>query len=391
MAVQLSEKQQAEGWRVVKFGDICQEVKATSKNPEADGLEHYIGLEHLDSGSLRIKRRGSIAEDNPSFTKKFSPGHLLFGKRRCYLKKAAVADFEGICSGDIIIMAPKGEIIMRELLPFIVQSDAFWNWAEQTSSGSLSPRTKFKNLAEWELPLPPVERQRELLKILTMAENSVVSADGARESGYFLKRKLLHETFSKHSPDWTKHRLGALFDVQLGKMLSPKAREGKNLKPYLRNVNIQWNRIDVDDMLTMNFNEKECVKFSLKQGDILVCEGGEIGRSAIWQNQLEECYYQKALHRLRPLEEGQILPDYMLLYMEYKFLITNDFLAERTATTIAHLPRVRLLKLPVLVPPLNQQKQIISLFFELQQQQDLITAQITNIRNLQNQLQHTWH
>src|SRR5438105_3682886 len=102
MAIELSEKQIKDGWQIVKFGEIAKEVKSTTKDPFKEGLELYVGLEHLDPQSLRIARKGIIAEDNPSFTRRFSTGQILFGKRRCYQKKAAVADFEGICSGDII-------------------------------------------------------------------------------------------------------------------------------------------------------------------------------------------------------------------------------------------------------------------------------------------------
>lgn len=86
--------------QTIKFGDICREVKITTKDPIADGYDRYIGLEHLDSGSLKIKRWGMIAEDNPSFSRIFKKGHILIGKRRPYLRKAAIAEFDGICSGD---------------------------------------------------------------------------------------------------------------------------------------------------------------------------------------------------------------------------------------------------------------------------------------------------
>ncbi len=170
MAIELSEKQLKNGWQVVKFGEIAKEVKSTTKDPAKDGLEFYVGLEHLDPQSLRIARKGIIAEDNPSFTRRFSAGQILFGKRRCYQKKAAVADFEGICSGDIIVMDAIPKKIIPGLLPFIIQSDAFFDWAEKTSSGSLSPRTKWKSLAEFEFPLPPIKRQKEILEVLEKLE-----------------------------------------------------------------------------------------------------------------------------------------------------------------------------------------------------------------------------
>lgn len=156
--------------QTVKFGDICREVKLTSKDPLADGYDKYIGLEHLDSGSLKIKRWGNIAEDNPSFTRVFNKGHILFGKRRSYLKKAAIAEFDGICSGDIIVMEPKGDLMLPKLLPFIVQSESFWDWAIKTSSGSLSPRTKFLALCDFKFSLPDLSEQSIALEILVKAQ-----------------------------------------------------------------------------------------------------------------------------------------------------------------------------------------------------------------------------
>jgi type I restriction enzyme S subunit len=104
MAVKLTKKQIKNGWQIVKFGEIAREVKLTTKTPVEDGLEFYIGLEHLDTQSLRITKKGNIAEDNPSFTRHFTTSQILFGKCQAYQKKAAVAYFDGICSDDIIVM-----------------------------------------------------------------------------------------------------------------------------------------------------------------------------------------------------------------------------------------------------------------------------------------------
>lgn len=303
---QLTKKQLTEGCRVVKFGDICQEVKATSKDPEADDLEHYIGLEHLDSGSLRIKRRGSIAEDSPSFTKKFSPGHLLFGKRRCYLKKAAVADFEGICSGDIIIMAPKGDDIVPELLPFIVQSDAFWNWAELTSSGSLSPRTKFKSLAEWEFPLPPVERQKELLKLFQETLTATVQSENLTASIKKLFNATLLENF-KPRPHWTTHKLNEIAEIKGGRQRNPDKHSGEHTTPYLRPANIKRGEWRWDDILSMDFTPTEKEIYTLRTGDSLLVEGGEsedVGDAAYWSKGEPSGYcFQNTMIRVRPNDE----------------------------------------------------------------------------------------
>ncbi len=190
MAIELSEKQIKSGWQIIKFGEIAKEMKSTIKDPAKDGLEFYIGLEHLDSQSLRIARKGIIAEDNPSFTRRFSAGQILFGKRRCYQKKAAVANFEGICSSDIIVMDMIPKKIIPGLLPFIIQSDAFFDWAEKTSSGSLSPRTKWKSLVEFEFPLPPIKRQKEILEVLEKLEEGISRSESAFDSAKILRKAI---------------------------------------------------------------------------------------------------------------------------------------------------------------------------------------------------------
>lgn len=166
--------------RTVKFGEICREVKVSTKNPLADGYDRYIGLEHLDSGSLKIKRWGIIVEDNPSFTRVFKKGQILFGRRRAYLKKAAIAEFDGICSSDIIVMEPQSEESINKLLPFIIQSDKFWAWAVKNSAGGLSPRTKFKPLAEYTVSIP--DKVDSAYTLLSKSEATLSALSDLRKS-----------------------------------------------------------------------------------------------------------------------------------------------------------------------------------------------------------------
>lgn len=154
------------GWTTVAFGDVVQLCKERSSDPEADGYERFIGLEHIDPGELRVRRWGDIA-DGVTFTNVFHPGQVLFGKRRAYQRKVAVADFSGVCSGDIYVLEPKGDALLPELLPFICQTDAFFEHAVGTSAGSLSPRTNWKSLADFEFALPPIDKQQQILHVLT--------------------------------------------------------------------------------------------------------------------------------------------------------------------------------------------------------------------------------
>lgn len=154
------------GWRRVKFGDVVRLSKARSQDPLADGIERYVGLEHLEPGDLRIRRWGSVAE-GVTFTSVFQPGQVLFGKRRAYQRKVAVADFSGVCSGDIYVLESKDpKVLLPELLPFICQTVAFFDHAVGTSAGSLSPRTNWTSLADFDFAVPPMEEQHRTLSLL---------------------------------------------------------------------------------------------------------------------------------------------------------------------------------------------------------------------------------
>lgn len=112
-------------WDKVTLGDVAQSLTIATKDPLSEGFERYVGLEHIKPGNIHIKSWGNVA-DGTTFTRVFRKGQVLFGKRRAYQKKAAMAEFDGICSGDILVCAAITDVVVPELLPFIVQSDRFF-------------------------------------------------------------------------------------------------------------------------------------------------------------------------------------------------------------------------------------------------------------------------
>ena len=146
----------------VCLGDVAFEHKETCKGDK--GSYPVVGLEHLipEDIELSLWDEGS---DN-TFTKVFRKGNVLFGRRRAYLKKAAVAPFDGICSGDITVIEAKPDKVAPELLPFIIQNDALFDFAVEKSAGSLSPRVKWEHLREFEFELPEMDKQRQLAEVL---------------------------------------------------------------------------------------------------------------------------------------------------------------------------------------------------------------------------------
>ncbi len=153
---------------------------------------------------------------------------------------------------------------------------------------------------------------------------------------------------------WKKVPFNKVCQTRLGKMLDKKKQTGHHSKPYLRNANVQWGKIDLSSVFEMDFVEAERAEFLLRKGDILICEGGEIGRAAIWNNELPECYFQKALHRARPFPNSatsEFIINLMLILGK-----CNGFKNFTSQSTIAHLTGVKLHSFPIILPPLPLQE-----------------------------------
>lgn len=165
-------------WSRVRFGDVVRLSSERCIDPVAAGIDRYVGLEHLEPGDLRIRSWGNVA-DGVTFTNRFRSGQVLFGKRRAYQRKVAIAEFDGICSSDIYVFEPVDELLLPELLPFICQTDGFFEHALKTSAGSLSPRTNWTSLADYEFDLPPHEVQASLARVIQCAVDSLNSANHA--------------------------------------------------------------------------------------------------------------------------------------------------------------------------------------------------------------------
>jgi type I restriction enzyme S subunit len=204
------------GWRRVKFGDVVQLSKARSQDPLADGFEHYVGLEHLEPGDLRIRSWGNVA-DGVTFTNVFRPGQVLFGKRRAYQRKVAVADFAGVCSSDIYVLETMdATLLLPEVLPFICQTDTFFDHAVGTSAGSLSPRTNWTSLAGFVFALPPVDVQRRIVSAIQSALASELAYEEARNAASVLFRSASVDLLEP-SETWKPTELQDVATVERGR------------------------------------------------------------------------------------------------------------------------------------------------------------------------------
>ena len=229
------------------------------------------------------------------------------------------------------------------------------------------PREK---LALLEVPVPPKAVQERIAYILYAYDDKIENnrrrmallEESARHlyEEWFVRLRFPgheHTKIIDGVPEgWARKALSDLAEFRLGKMLDEKKNKG-DLMPYLANVNVRWGEFDLRELREMRFEEDELDAFGLKYGDIAMCEGGEPGRCAIWKEQMPGMMIQKAIHRIRCLAvENHIYLYYSLRHQGQSGLLASLF----TGATIKHLPREKLAKVTVLVPPAS----LMGLFLE---------------------------
>jgi type I restriction enzyme S subunit len=348
------------GWRRVKFGDVVQLSKARSPDPLANGIERYVGLEHLEPDDLRIRSWGNVAE-GVTFTSIFQPGQVLFGKRRAYQRKVAVADFSGVCSGDIYVLETRDpKVLLPELLPFICQTDAFFDHAVGTSAGSLSPRTNWTSLANFNFALPPMKEQSEIAQVLMATRECADSYEASEAALRALLLSRTDELFSGQMGGEAKAQIiGDIADVQYGLTLNAKRRAIRNQSPYLRVANVQRFHIDLSEVRDIGVDGKDdgCI---LRGNDILVVEGHaditELGRASIWEEQLPICLHQNHLIRIRCRPEAD--PYYVLEYVNSPAGRAYFRGRGKSTSGLNTLNSTVVREMPIPIPPLATQKSI---------------------------------
>src|SRR5215208_6446083 len=176
--------------------------------------------------------------------------------------------------------------------------------------------------------------------------------------------------------------LGSIAEVKLGKMLSPKAYEqGLVQLPYFRSENVRWGTINVDDVKTMGFKETELERYSLQAGDLMVCEGGEAGRCAVYKGHSQRLMYQKALHRIRPF--GRLIDSSFIQLCLQHYVWSGTVIPRASETTIRHLPLEKMLILPIPVPPQQEHRRIVA---EIEKQFTRLDAAVAALRRVRANL-----
>ena len=306
----------------VKFGDIVKDVKVNvdrMNNP----YEYYVAGDHMDSEDLTIHRKGRFATDDvgPAFVRIFKPGQILYGSRRTYLKKVAVADFSGICANTTFVFESKDHSIFdQRLLPFIMLSDSFTSWSISKSKGSTNPYVLFSDLADYEFDLPSLEEQKVLADKLWAAYRL--------KEGY---KKLLCVTDEMVKSQFIEmyhktHNTQTLESVCaiISKGITPKYVDFSSVA-VVNQACIQW---DGQHLENIKYHNEEILfkKRTLQTGDVLLnaTGTGTLGRCCVFNCPSNDNIYINDGHVIAlATDKSILLPEVLNAYLSL-----NDTQAE---------------------------------------------------------------
>lgn len=304
------------------------------------------------------------------------PDDLVVNKMKAWSGSVAVSSLQGIVSGDYLVCSTSPAVAPR-FLHHILRSRAFIG-EMQTRSKGIRPsqeRLYWDDLAEIRVRLPGLSDQRRIAAFLDdqVARIDDITAARARQIDLLDEarldaawRTLSGSELPSRRPsglrwletlpaDWPMTTVHAAYEVLLGKMLDESRYTGRFAMPYLRNTNVQWDRITTDDLKLMDIEPHERSRFGLRAGDLLICEGGQSGRSAVWDGSVPEIAYQKALHRARPRGNNDVR--WLQAYLRVAVAL-SVFSVDFGQATIGHLTgeQLRSLRLPMPRPDVQRER-----------------------------------
>jgi len=348
------------GWRRVKFGDVVRQVK-DKVDPKTSGLERYVAGEHMDTDDLRIRRWGEIGSGylGPAFHMRFKTGQVLYGSRGAYLRKVAVADFEGICANTTFVLEPKKpEELLPEFLPHLMQIDEFNDFSIKNSKGSVNPYINFSDLAEFEFLLPPAVAQQSAVALLMASKDQCHAIEevvvAARRMLQAFKDSLLEG-----------YRQEEIKPYLLGDLLLGSPDSGCSAPPKEAGTGyfvLGLAALSRDGYVSGDFKPVEpttkMLAAKLSKGDMLISRSNtvdRVGYVGIFSDERDDVSFPDTMMRLRP-NPSLVFSGYLEALLQTTS--AREFLmriAAGTSASMKKINRANLLQMPLEIPSLDAQ------------------------------------
>jgi len=302
------------GWRQMKFGDVVRQVKNRVDVAES-GLARYIAGEHMDTDDLKLRRWGEINDNylGPAFHMRFKPGQVLYGSRRTYLRKVALADFEGICANTTFVLESKDpNVLLPELLPFIMQTEAFHEHSVKQSKGSVNPYVNFSDLAWYEFALPPLHEQRRFAELLLAFQCLQEEHQTATNTAEALIASFAETFLAYHQEHHCSVDTLLLEPPKNG--ISPRTNgDGKGYRTVSLSAIVNGSFVPEGNEKYADVDHHRVEAFFVQRGDIFVVRGNGnrllAGKCGIARWDYSDLFYPDLLIRLR-FDPSKIMPEF---------------------------------------------------------------------------------
>lgn len=370
----------------VCLGDVALEHKETCKCCK-DGYP-IVGLEHLIPEEITLTAWDEGSAN--TFTKMFRKGNVLFGRRRAYLKKAAVAPFDGICSGDITVIEAKTDRLLPELLPFVIQNDALFNFAVGKSAGSLSPRVKWEHLKNFEFELPDMNKQKELAALLWAMDDTKKSYQKLISATDELVKSQFIEMFGEpvaNTKQLPVHQLTEYIEFLTSGSRGWAKYHSDAGEWFITIKNVKNCKVSVEEIQHITPPQNaEAERSRVHEGDLLISITADLGRTGVVTKEIAEhgAYINQHLTCIR-LNKQALNPTYVAYFME-STAGKRQFFAKNLSSVKAGLNFDSIRTLKLMVPPLPLQQEFVEFLtqsdkskFELEQALAELTATYKHI------------
>lgn len=373
------------GWTRVAFGDVVRQVK-DRVDPRKSDLTRYVAGEHMDTDDLRIRRWGTIGDGylGPAFHMRFKPGHVLYGSRRTYLRKVAVADFEGITANTTFVLESKDpRVLLPELLPFVMQTEAFHEHAVKQSKGSVNPYINFSDLTWFEFLLPPLDEQRRIVKALTAVGHTQESLRRLNSATPAAERSCFECSLERSA--------GAIHE--LGSLLKEKPRNGHSAVEASAPTGHWVLALSALTKTGYRAGELKAVvrteavaAASLRPGDLVISRSNTrdlVGLAGMFNEDRSDVSWPDTMMRLRPDERRLRTPFLEQLLRSSDGRKQIQSFAAGTSASMKKINAGHVQRLRFKIPPLDRQDELLgqlASFNRVQQQIDARMARLSAVR-----------
>jgi len=378
---------------MTKLGDIC--TFQSGGTPSKANKKYYGGcipwITTVALNSSMINESNSVEwitkQAIEESAAKIVPANSIMVGTRVGVGKVAINTVPMSTSQDIVSLIEIDEDHWNKkyICKFILSKS---NYLNSQARGATIKGIRIDTLADLHLPKVTLDEQDKTVNVLDVVDNLITLRKQQLVKLNELVKARFVEMFgdiTQNKKGWEQYTFSDIATSRLGKMLDAKQQTGKYAYPYLANFNVQWFRFEIENLNKMDFNEADRQEFELREGDLLVCEGGEIGRCAVWHNEIQPCYFQKALHRVR-CNQYIVLPDYMAWWFKYNCDHKGFAAIEGAKATIAHLPGAKLKALKVTVPPIELQKQFVAFLKQIDKSKSAVQQSLDKLETLKKAL-----